>query len=92
MQKLDKTVNAAEGAVLAGSPLPSRRWASPRRVYAAWLERDLLGDLVLVAEWGGRASRLGGSQSVPVGSLAEGLRRLNALDRRRRAHGYAPLA
>ncbi len=66
-----------------------QRWKSDTRVYLACLEVDLLGDLLLVTRWGGRFSRLGGSKSMPVASVAEGLRALQGVARRRTSRGYA---
>ena len=35
------------------------RWETAQRYYAAYLHRDLWGEVVLTRAWGGRGSRLG---------------------------------
>jgi predicted DNA-binding WGR domain protein len=66
----------------------NRFWLSSVRMYSASLEFDLLGDLMLTTRWGGRHNRRGGLQIKQFGSFEEGLRALDAVDRRRRSHGY----
>jgi len=89
MAKLDKTIEIPKSAT---DPLPLLHWMSPTRVYSAWLEHDLLGELVLVTQWGGRHNMRGGSKMQLVATLADGMKRLDALDRRRTAHGYMRVA
>jgi hypothetical protein len=66
------------------------RWINEekRRYYQAHLVRDLLGDLLLVAAWGSLDSKRGNMRSTLVESHADGLVKLQALDKRRRQRGY----
>jgi hypothetical protein len=50
-----------------------QRWESPERYYRAGVERDLLGDWVVVQQWGGRHNGLGSHQVVVVATEDEGL-------------------
>lgn len=67
-----------------------QRWVHPekRRYYLAELDRDLLGDLVLVRAWGALGSKLGQVRQTVVESEAEGDKMLRAIERRRRKRGY----
>lgn len=56
------------------------------RFYCAWIERDLLG-LVVVTAYGG-ANRPARYRSIPVASVEEGERTLYEIAKRRMAHGY----
>ena len=59
-----------------------------RRFYSAWLERDLLGDWVLIRTWGSLDTRLGRGAQEVVPDYAAGVEALRRLDRRRRRRGY----
>lgn len=67
-----------------------QRWVHPekRRYYLAELDRDLLGDWVLVRAWGALGSRLGQVRQTIVQSEEEGQRLLRAIERRRHQRGY----
>ncbi|MEW9900866.1 hypothetical protein ABWL39_19785 [Chitinivorax sp. PXF-14] len=67
------------------------RWMSETRYYTATLYYDLLGDLLLMRSYGGRASRLGQIRITSMQSEAEGRRKLAALDKLRRKHNYTLL-
>ena len=56
------------------------------RYYIAELTRDLWGPVVVVAHGGSTPPQI---RSLPVDSLVEGERLLEAIHRRRVAHGYA---
>jgi predicted DNA-binding WGR domain protein len=66
------------------------RWQSPakRRYYAARVQRDLLGDLILMCAWGGIGNRLGGTSTRPLASMEEARAALAALAEQRRRHRY----
>lgn len=68
-----------------------RRWESPSRYYQVRITRDLLGDWLLIQQWGGRDSRLGGEKTDVVADLAEGLAHLVAIDKVRAKRGYRRL-
>jgi hypothetical protein len=70
-----------------------RRWIHPEqsRYYQADLVQDLFREWTLVCIWGGLGTAYGGYSSTGVASPEEGLRRLDALDRLRRQHGYLPV-
>ena len=65
-------------------------WINPEkfRYYQADLVMDLFGDWTLVYCWGGLGSRRSGYRLEGVSSYAEGLGRIDALNRRRRQRGY----
>lgn len=67
---------------------PIQRWESKDRYYHAGLERDLLGDLVVVQQWGGRWKRLGGEMCTPVGTLQHGLAKMEAISLEREKKHY----
>jgi hypothetical protein len=59
-----------------------------RRYYQAHLVVDLLGDWVLLTAWGSVDSHRGNMRSTLVESHADGLERIQAIDKRRRQRGY----
>ena len=56
------------------------------RHYAAWIDRDLYG-LVVITAFGG-SSRPTRFRSIPVASIEDGEREIDAIAKRRVAHGY----
>ncbi len=66
------------------------RWIQPEKslYYQAHLVEDLFGDWTLVACWGALDSRRNRMRKTGVASYEEGLKRIRAIDRRRRRHGY----
>ena len=56
------------------------------RFFCAWIERDLLG-LVVMTAYGGE-TRPARFRSIPVASVDDGERMLCAIGKRRIAHGY----
>jgi len=66
----------------------SWRHEKKRRFYSAWLERDLLGDWVLIRTWGSLDCRLGGWSQALVPDYASGMDALDNLNRRRLRRGY----
>jgi predicted DNA-binding WGR domain protein len=70
------------------------RWVHPEkaRYYQADLVEDLLGDWSLITAWGGLGSRRGRVRTTCVPSLEEGLKRLQAIEKRRRQRGYRCVA
>lgn len=69
------------------------RWQSPakRRYYVAHVQRDLLGDLVLMCCWGGIGTRLGGASTRAVANMKEARAALSELADTRRRHRYLPV-
>ncbi len=66
-----------------------RRWHRDTRYYEARVEQDLWGDWVLTRVWGRRGTPAGQVRHDPCSSYIEALERLDAVTRRRAAHGYA---
>jgi len=68
-----------------------RLWvnALKRRYYRAYLSTDLFGQICLQCSWGSLDSLKGGSRVEYPTHWAEGLSRLDAIDKRRHQHGYA---
>ena len=66
------------------------RWINPEkgRYYHAHLDNDLFGGWTLVLAWGGLRNRRGNMQVNAVSSYEDGLKRLQAIDRRRGRRGY----
>ena len=66
------------------------RWINPEkgRYYHAHLDNDLFGGWTLVLAWGGLRNRRGNMQVHAVSSYEDGLKRLQAIDRRRGRRGY----
>lgn len=65
-----------------------RRWESETRYYAVSIERDLLGDLVLVRYNGGKRSRLGAMRTTFLASIEDGQREIERIAKRRRQRRY----
>ena len=57
----------------------TRQWQSDRRFYSVKLYQDLLGDVVIESRWGGRYNRLGGTSTLPVPNIEEGIKLLDQL-------------
>lgn len=70
--------------------MQGRAWVhhEKHRYYRVYLEQDLFGDWAVRMVWGGRLSRRGGMRSIAVASYEEGLLKIRALEKRRRARGY----
>lgn len=70
-----------------------RGWVNreKRRYYRAQLLNDLLGDWVVISRWGSLDSDRGGSMMALVDSEAEGERKIDEIDKRRRQRGYEPV-
>ena len=82
---------AEEGDVNLPVPGVFYRWESESRYYLAGVQRDLLGDWVVMQCWGGRYSGLGSHKVQVVASEEEGLRRLVVVGKVRVRHGYQPV-
>jgi hypothetical protein len=69
-----------------------QRWIHPEkgRYYQADLVEDLFGDWSLVTVWGALGSHRGQVRKAWVAGYAEGLKRLQAVGKRRRQRGYVP--
>ena len=67
------------------------RWERGTRYYLAQLDRDLFGEWVLTRIWGRKGTAQGCRVSEPVRDEAEGLRKLQAVAKRRKQHGYGLL-
>jgi predicted DNA-binding WGR domain protein len=67
-----------------------RRWVHPEkaRYYQADLVEDLLGDWCVITAWGGVGSHLGQVRRRMVASQEDGVKRLAAIEKRRRQRGY----
>lgn len=85
--------NGKRGLKAEGEGTRVRRWIDPGqlRYYQANLVQDLFGEWTLVCVWGGLGTARGSYSSTGVASHEEGLRRLEALDKLRRQHGYLPV-
>ena len=70
-------------------PCPMRlRFASPGRIYAVVLERDLLGDWCVVQSWGGKYNQRGGGQIRTVANFETGLTVVEVIRKNREQRGY----
>ncbi len=67
-------------------------WLSTHRYYRAFIQQNLFGQWELIKVWGGRQSRLGGMQVVPVDNSREGRKELGKEARRRISRGYVRMA
>lgn len=81
MPTFDKMMSDAKPPVLM-------RWETPDRFYQAGVELDLLGDWIVLQQWGGKHSGLGSQLVVCVETEAEGLKRLASVARQRERRGY----
>ncbi len=70
------------------------RWETRTRWYEAWIGVDLFGDVVLVRHWGGKDNRRHGQKTVLCADLTEALKKLDALQKRRknRPNPYAKVS
>lgn len=68
----------------------SQLWIHPqkRRYYRALLYQDLLGDWILLRDWGALDSKLGGMKTELLSSVREGEEKLELIAKRRRQHRY----
>ncbi|RKT37874.1 WGR domain-containing protein [Thiocapsa rosea] len=68
------------------------RWVNPEtaRYYQADLVEDLLGGWSVVTAWGGLGSKLGRMRTAWVETREQAERRLEEIEKRRRARGYLP--
>lgn len=66
------------------------RWvhAQKRRYYQVELVEDLFADWTIIQSWGGIDSHRGRMRIVWVASQAEGLKRIEAIGKRRGVRGY----
>lgn len=69
------------------------RWVNPAkaRYYQVHLDQDLFSGWSLVKVWGGLQDRRGNLQVHPLLSYEDGLKRIQAIDKRRRQRGYRPV-
>lgn len=65
-----------------------RCWESETRYYAVSIDRDLLGDLVLVRYNGGKRSRFGAMRTTFLPSIEDGQREIERIAKRRRQRRY----
>ena len=63
-----------------------------RRYYRASVYQDLLGDWVLMRDWGALDSKLGGMKTELLVGLQEGREKLAAIAKRRKQHCYEVVA
>lgn len=68
----------------------SQLWinAEKRRYYRASLYQDLLGDWILLRDWGALDSKLGGMKTELLSGLRDGEKKLEGIAKRRRQHHY----
>lgn len=59
-----------------------------RRYYRASVYQDLLGDWVLMRDWGALDSKLGGMKTELLAGEAEGVEKMAAIAKRRKQHHY----
>lgn len=69
------------------------RWesAKKRRYYVAHVQRDLLGDLVLMCCWGGIGTRLGGASTRTLANPKAARTAIEEIKETRRKHHYLPV-
>ncbi|MGJ3502061.1 hypothetical protein PsalN5692_04080 (plasmid) [Piscirickettsia salmonis] len=63
-------------------------WRTDTRYYALKIERDLLGDWVVMQRWGSRFNRRGGNKTIAFHSLDEELVYIEQVKKRRTNHHY----
>ena len=70
-----------------------KKWINldTRRYYIALLQPDLFGEWTLMRNWGSLDNGRGQLQIERVSGPATGNRQLDAINRRRHAHGYRPV-
>ena len=68
-------------------------WVHPekQRYYQADLVKDLFGEWTLIWAWGSMETSRGKHRITGIASHEEGLRRVTAMDIRRRKRGYVPV-
>ena len=66
----------------------SRRWETDTRYYETLVLPDLFGQWVLLKQWGGKGSRLGGTRVVAVG-LEAIAQTLDLIEKQRARAGYS---
>lgn len=68
----------------------SQLWIHPqkRRYYRASLYQDLLGDWILLRDWGALDSKLGGMKTELLSGLKDGEEKLRLIAKRRKQHHY----
>ena len=69
-----------------------RRWETASRYYIARLEKDLLGDLVLIEINGGKFNRLGHQETRLVADWSEGIAEVTKIELRRKKHHYVEVS
>ncbi len=65
-----------------------RRWQTEQRYYIATLEKNLFGEWEVRKYWGGRGTRLGGKQTLPVPTYEEGKQHMQKVEKERKQRGY----
>jgi hypothetical protein len=63
-------------------------YRSDARWYTIELNRDLLGDLVVLCRWGGNGKKASGTKKLPANDLAQARIIMRELQQTRRVHGY----
>jgi hypothetical protein len=68
----------------------SKLWVHPekRRYYRASVYQDLLGEWVMVRDWGSLDTKMGGTKVELLEGLRQGERQLEAIGKRRANHRY----
>lgn len=66
------------------------KWLRPvnKRYYYAYLEQDLLGDLIVTQKWGGIGSRKGGHKLYYCATKEQAQQYIKKLAKRRKQRGY----
>lgn len=82
-----KKNNSLNLQIAPNSPI-SLTWKSSSRFYSAKLYVDMLGDTVIESCWGGLFNKLGGTATLVVDSLEEGVAILEQLHKERLARTY----
>jgi len=70
----------------------TRNFDSQDRYYRLTLSHDLLGDLVLVQNWGGKSNSLSGSKTTLVSDFNSGLALIDKISKQRVKRGYAEIS
>jgi len=70
----------------------TKHFDSHDRYYNLTLSYDLLGDLVLVQNWGGKSNSLGGSKTTLVSDFNSGLTLIDKISRQRFKRGYTEIS
>ena len=64
------------------------RWQTASKYYAATIQQDLFGDLVVFKHWGSRHNSRGGKRLVQVENYEEAERLLSLIHKQRLKRGY----